>query len=460
MNGPIVIEIPPANGGSLNGNIVTVVADAARGRRAARRRQGRGRQVRDPAAGLRGTVPEGFTPLQSDTFGGYALLRSNLASHSEADVAKSIDYGKQVKVYPLAQADNPPETVFTDVQDVLFDSTIRYDATLLRAPRPRRAERAWLDRDRAMIDHAQNARHREGQAVQARTPRRAAMLDAAVVEAKAFIVEAQYERGWAAVLRGDAAGAPAACRCSRERPSRATPSRRVSDRPSRRDLHASAIIGIKRLGTGQFYLTGAHGQGRRRRSTAARTYRLDVPPNAPVEQYWSVTAYDRETHALVRNMDRASRASNAAEVQKNADGSVDIYFGPEAPAGKESNWVPTDPQRGLRADVPRSMGRRRNSSTRSGCCLTWRRSRRNERDRRSEMTCTRRALRQMGSRPLPVRRVPDLRHRRALLRRRALADRRAVHAEHHALVGLSLDALGRRRAGRRARHGGDGADAA
>ena len=32
-------------------------------------------------------------------------------------------------------------------------------------------------------------------------------------------------------------------------------------------------------------------------------------------------------------------------MQKNADGSVDIYFGPKAPAGKESNWVPTDPER-------------------------------------------------------------------------------------------------------------------
>jgi hypothetical protein len=30
---------------------------------------------------------------------------------------------------------------------------------------------------------------------------------------------------------------------------------------------------------------------------------------------------------------------------KNTDGSVDIYFGPAAPAGKEANWVPTDPAR-------------------------------------------------------------------------------------------------------------------
>jgi hypothetical protein len=58
-----------------------------------------------------------------------------------------------------------------------------------------------------------------------------------------------------------------------------------------------------------------------------------------------VTVYDRETHALVRNMSRASRSSLIPELKKNADGSVDIYFGPKAPDGQESNWIPTDPAR-------------------------------------------------------------------------------------------------------------------
>jgi hypothetical protein len=30
----------------------------------------------------------------------------------------------------------------------------------------------------------------------------------------------------------------------------------------------------------------------------------------------------------------------------NADGSVDIYFGPKPPAGKENNWVQTIPETG------------------------------------------------------------------------------------------------------------------
>jgi hypothetical protein len=72
------------------------------------------------------------------------------------------------------------------------------------------------------------------------------------------------------------------------------------------------------------------------------TYRLNVPANAPVKLYWSATVYDRATHALIRDQKTVSRSSLNPGLQKNADGSVDVYFGPKAPAGKESNWVPTN----------------------------------------------------------------------------------------------------------------------
>jgi hypothetical protein len=71
------------------------------------------------------------------------------------------------------------------------------------------------------------------------------------------------------------------------------------------------------------------------------TYRLTVPVNAPVKQFWSATAYDRATHGLIRDMKWASRSSQTPGIHKNADGSVDVCFGPKAPTGKESNWVPT-----------------------------------------------------------------------------------------------------------------------
>ena len=59
-------------------------------------------------------------------------------------------------------------TVFTDVKDVLFDSTIRYDASFFATSNRIVQNEPWLERDRAMIDPLEVDRHREGQAVQAR----------------------------------------------------------------------------------------------------------------------------------------------------------------------------------------------------------------------------------------------------------------------------------------------------
>lgn len=44
-------------------------------------------------------------------------------------------------------------------------------------------------------------------------------------------------------------------------------------------------------------------------------------------------------------MPRASRSSQIPDLQKNADGSVDIFVGPRAPKGKDTNWIPTDSKR-------------------------------------------------------------------------------------------------------------------
>ena len=108
--------------------------------------------------------------------------------------------------------------------------------------------------------------------------------------------------------------------------------------------YSYAFVGLKRLGAGQFYLISIRDKDGDA-FDGGGTYRLSVPPNVPVEQYWSVTAYDRRSHALIRNVPRVSRSSQLSEMQKNADGSVDVYFGPKAPDGKEANWVPTDPSR-------------------------------------------------------------------------------------------------------------------
>jgi hypothetical protein len=77
-----------------------------------------------------------------------------------------------------------------------------------------------------------------------------------------------------------------------------------------------------------------------------QSYRLRIAPNPPMQQFWAVSVYDINTRTLFRNESlKAEVSSNSKGLQKNADGSVDVYFGPKAPSGKESNWVQTVPDK-------------------------------------------------------------------------------------------------------------------
>ena len=108
-------------------------------------------------------------------------------------------------------------------------------------------------------------------------------------------------------------------------------------------IYSFAYFSAKHLGEGQFYLMAiTDREGRSFEGNS--TYRLNVPANAPVKLYWSATAYDRATHALIRNSAWSSRSSQSPGLKKNADGSVTVYFGPKAPGAAgdaESNWIPT-----------------------------------------------------------------------------------------------------------------------
>jgi hypothetical protein len=67
---------------------------------------------------------------------------------------------------------------------------------------------------------------------------------------------------------------------------------------------------------------------------------LRVPPNVPARQFWAVTVYDLETAAFVRESPRVE-LNSYEQMEKNADGSVEVFFGPVAPLGKEANWIYT-----------------------------------------------------------------------------------------------------------------------
>jgi hypothetical protein len=79
----------------------------------------------------------------------------------------------------------------------------------------------------------------------------------------------------------------------------------------------------------------------------AKSYRLRVPSNVPAKLFWSVTVYDSDTRSMVQTDTNIAARSSYDKLKTNADGSVDLYFGPSAPKGFENNWVKTAPNKGF-----------------------------------------------------------------------------------------------------------------
>ena len=78
-----------------------------------------------------------------------------------------------------------------------------------------------------------------------------------------------------------------------------------------------------------------------------RNYRLHLPPHIPAKDFWSVVVYDNQTRSqLQTDQQFPSISSQKKGVVVNRDSSVDIYFGPKAPAGRDGNWVQTWPGKG------------------------------------------------------------------------------------------------------------------
>ena len=72
-----------------------------------------------------------------------------------------------------------------------------------------------------------------------------------------------------------------------------------------------------------------------------------MPANAPAAAFWSLTLYDTATRSMVQNPSNDAARSSYDKLKTNADGSIDLYFGPKAPAGMESNWIETVPGKGF-----------------------------------------------------------------------------------------------------------------
>jgi hypothetical protein len=111
-------------------------------------------------------------------------------------------------------------------------------------------------------------------------------------------------------------------------------------------IYTTPALGVMKAGPGGNYVQ-AFTDGNGNHLEGGKSYRLHVPANAPAEAFWSLTLYDSATRSMVQSPSNDAAHSSLDKLKTNPDGSLDLYFGPKAPAGLESNWTETVPGKGF-----------------------------------------------------------------------------------------------------------------
>ncbi len=335
QDGPVVVEIPPAvTGASFYGTIEDAwyvpLIDLGF--------EGKGGKYLVLPPDYTGDVPDGYVAVRPNTYNTMTLLRSILASPSEADVKAGDGLVQQLKIYPLSKAANPPAQRFLDMTDIVYNGLIKYDETFFASLARVLNEEPVQPRDREMMGMLLPLGIEKGKEFK---PDAATVgqLKAAAAEAWAWLIDkaaTDVTPWW-----------PNSQWCLPSPPI-TVPTGFKWEMPNYFGVEARAIAlsqyfcPTEKLGTGSFYFGTFHDRSGNPLE-GQNTYRLDVPPNVPVLEFWSATVYSLKTSSFFLNAERLTLGSLDKELRKNADGSVNIYFGPKPPSGQESNWLYTKP---------------------------------------------------------------------------------------------------------------------
>jgi hypothetical protein len=335
QDGPVVVELPAAvPGASFYGTIEDAwyvpLTDIGF--------EGKGGKYLVLPPNFQGEVPDGYTVVRPATYNTMTLLRSILDSGSAADLKAGNDLVQQVKVYPLSQAANPPAQRLLDMSDVMFNGLVNYDASFFTNLARVLNEETVQPRDLEMMGMLLPLGIEKGKPFNP-DPATVALLNSAAKEALAWLMDkaATDVTPWWSDSQWCIPSPPITM-----------PTMFKWEMPSYFGVDARGIAlsqyfcPTAKLGTGSFYFASFHDHAGNPLE-GGNNYRLHVPADVPVSQFWSATVYSLKTSSFFLHATRLTLGSLDKDLKKNADGTVDVYFGPQPPAGQESNWLYTQP---------------------------------------------------------------------------------------------------------------------
>jgi hypothetical protein len=271
-DGPVVIEIPLADDGVINGSIMDPWQAALEDVGPAGVDKGAGGKYLILPPRYSEKVPDDYIALPSGNYQGYALLRSILKSGSDADIKAAVAYGKRIKLYPFSQAAKPSATVFIDAKDAIYDSTIPYDLRFFQSLDRFVQSEPWLTRDKAMIDQLKSIGIEKGKPF---SPDKSTerILNAAAGEAHAWL-DMKYETMFEPYYEGRQWVFPVSPKTIEGLQSQfANPDSYPVD--GRGVTYTMAFFSTKHSGIGQYYLMTIRDKDGQN-FAGANTYRLTV----------------------------------------------------------------------------------------------------------------------------------------------------------------------------------------
>ncbi len=338
-NGPLVVEVPPKVLGLVDDMWYRWVGDVG----ITGPDKGEGGKYLLLPPGYKGDVPEGYFILRPATFSVWIPWRSFLV---DGDPKPGVDLVKKfTKIYPLSQADNPPPVKFVNLSNVAFNTLAPADYSFWEYLNQVVQEEPTDEIDATTLGFWASIGIQKGKPFAPDERMKKILTEAAAVgdaTARAIdyrwrIKEAYYypNSAWRSGFLGgykfEDNGA------------------RILDAYSGFFFYATGVtpaMDTKMVGEGSQYMA-AFVDANSNPLDGGKNYKLHLPPNIPVKDFWSVILYDNQTRSMLQTDQHWPAVSSQTKgLLVNDDGSVDVYFGPKAPAGKENNWVQTIPGKG------------------------------------------------------------------------------------------------------------------
>ncbi|MCZ6492355.1 MAG: DUF1254 domain-containing protein [Acidobacteria bacterium] len=343
-DGPIVIEIPAGSGpGIINDAYFRYMTNLG----PPGPDKGKGGKYLVLPPGYKGNVPGGYFVAKSPSWVNWVLLRGFLKD-GKPDFSSQL-FRKGMKIYPLAQATNPPKMEFINGSKKVFNTVHSSDYKFfeeLHAVVDREPIELFGPQVRGIFASIgiQKGKPFAPDARMKRILAQAAKLGNATTRALFW-----HERDKSAFLykgsfwkRGYVGGSYKYLK------DKGLGGRNIDARAQyffMATFNSPALV-WKLIGKGSKYAWGYLDQNGAYLD-GAKNYKLNLPKDPPALKFMSVVVYDTQTRSQLQTGQRFPSKNNKRDKMiRNSDGSIDIYFGPKAPKGKKANWIQTVPGKG------------------------------------------------------------------------------------------------------------------